>query len=172
MLEVQKSVLVSGATRDRTNDTGRQSQQRDCFVHLTLKNQPVCAVAFQFPIRHRRKLGCILLLGGVMSAAETNEEIERQKFVEDYIKSLQWREPVDDDIVMFVAGNLRAFWNRVQGSNSELRKRYNEARGLMKRATDAWYRDEYEEGPTAEEAMVEALHWVSQEELEDEIMST
>ena len=107
-----------------------------------------------------------------MSAAETNEEIERQKFVEDYIKSLQWSEPVDDYMVTIVAGNLRAFWSRVQGSNSELRKRYNEARALMKRATDAWYRDEYDEGPTAEEAMVEALHWVSQEELEDEIMST
>lgn len=104
-----------------------------------------------------------------MSTAETDEEIARQKFVEDYIKSLNWAEPVDDYMVTIVAGNLRAFWSRVQGSNTELRKRYNEARALMKRATDAWYRDEYQEGPTAEEAMTEALHWVSQEELEDEI---
>jgi len=138
----------------------------------TLKITRLRRESIDFNFQHRPQLACILLLGGIMSTEETNEEIERHKFVEDYIKSLQWREPVDDDIVMYVAGNLRAFWSRVQASNSELRKRYNEARSLMKRATDAWYQDELYEGPSAEEAMSEALHWVSQEELEDEIMST
>jgi len=107
-----------------------------------------------------------------MSTADTDADIARNEFVEKYIAEMRWDESTSDEIRGYVAGNLRGFWSRVQGSNSELRKRYNEARALMKRATDAWYRDEYDEGPTAEEAMVEALHWVSQEELEDEIMST
>jgi sugar phosphate isomerase/epimerase len=34
------------------------------------KNQPVCAVDFQFSFKHRRKLGCILLLLGALVMAK------------------------------------------------------------------------------------------------------
>ena len=112
------------------------------------------------------------LLGGDMSTAETDEEIARQEFIENYIKSLTWSDATDDYLRTLVAGNLRAFWTQVQASNAELRKRYNEARRLAKLAAYAWYRDEYEDGPTVEEQMAQVLEWVSQEELEDEIMST
>lgn len=107
-----------------------------------------------------------------MSTAETDEEIARQQFVEDYIKSLNWAEPVDDYMVTIVAGNLRAFWSRVQASHSEMRRRYHEARDMMKKATDAFYREGHEDSETIDVAMERALHWVSQEELEDEIFKS
>ena len=104
-----------------------------------------------------------------MSKAETDTEIERNQFVENYIRELQWDALTSDEIQTYVAGNLRGFWSRVEGSNSELRKRYDEARALLKRCTEAYYRDGHEDGETVDEAMSEALDWVSHEELEEEI---
>ena len=63
------------------------------------------------------------------------------------------------------------FWSRVSGSNNELRKRYNEARALVKRCTDGYYREGDEDSETIDGAMSDALHWVSQEELEEELFS-
>ena len=107
-----------------------------------------------------------------MSTAETDEEIARQQFVEDYIKSLNWAEPVDDYMVTIVAGNLRAFWSRVQASHGEMKRRYTEARSIIKRSTDAFYREGHEDSETIDVAMERALHWVSGEELEEEIFKT
>lgn len=126
------------------------------------------------PIRTRgaRNSRACFWLGGIVDTPETDQEIERQRFVEDYIESLTWTNSVSDETRAIVAGNLRTFWARVQGSNAELRNRYTEARQIAKRCTDAWYRDESEDGESAEDAMAELLSWVGYEELEDEILST
>lgn len=107
-----------------------------------------------------------------MSKADTDAEIARNEFVEKYIRELRWSDATSDEIQTYVAGNLRGFWSRVQASNAELRKRYDEARALVKRCTDAFYRDGHEDGETIDDAMSEALNWVSQEELEDEVFGS
>lgn len=104
-----------------------------------------------------------------MSKADTDAEIARNEFVEKYISEMRWDESASDEIRGYVAGNLRGFWSRVAASNAELRKRYDESRALVKRCTDAFYRDGYEDGETIEDAMSEAFDWISHEELEEEI---
>jgi len=105
-----------------------------------------------------------------MSQAETDAEIARNEFIEKYIAEMQWDESTPDEIRGYVIGNLRGFWSRVAASNAELRKRYDESRALVKRCTDAFYRDGHEDGETIDDAMSEALDWVSHEELEEEIL--
>lgn len=104
-----------------------------------------------------------------MNKESTDKEIAQNAFVERYIAELQWHESTADDVRTYVAGNLRAFWSRVSASNAELRKRYDEARVLVKRCTDAYYREGIEDSETIAEAMSDALDWVSLEELEEEI---
>jgi len=106
-----------------------------------------------------------------MGKAETDAEIVSNQFVENHIRELQWSDATSEEIRTYVAGNLRGFWSRVKASNNELRKRYDEARALLTRCTEAYYRDGHEDGETIDEAMDDVLSWVSQEELEEEIFS-
>jgi predicted phage gp36 major capsid-like protein len=104
-----------------------------------------------------------------MSKAETDAEIARNEFVEKYISEMQWDASTPDEIRGYVIGNLRGFWSRVEASNTELRKRYSEARSLLKRCVDAYDREGFEDGDTMDDAAVEAMNWLSQEELEEEV---
>jgi len=104
-----------------------------------------------------------------MSKAETDAAIARNSFVEQYIKELTWSDQTHDDIVSAVAGNLRGFWGRVEASRTELFTRYHEAKSLIRRSVDAYYRDGHEDGEPISEVMSDALLWVSAEDLEDEI---
>jgi predicted phage gp36 major capsid-like protein len=102
-------------------------------------------------------------------AEETANEIERNRFVEEYIKELKWHDSTSDEVRTYVCGNLRGLWSCVEASNAELRKRYGEARSLVKRLTDGYYREGTEDTETIDEAMSDALDWISHEELEDEV---
>lgn len=57
----------------------------------------------------------------------------------------------------------------LEASNQELLKRYHEAKKLLRRCCEAYYRDHYEDGETIDVAISDANQWVSQEDLEDEI---
>lgn len=100
-----------------------------------------------------------------MTSDKSNE------FIDNYIKELKWDEKTPDSVRTAVESNLRGFWLRVEASNTELWNRYNEARALVKRCTDGYYRDGCDDGETIDEAMSDALDWVSQEELEEEVFN-